>query len=789
MTRSNSPRPRAASSYILRALLLALAATLIPMTLPAAAQSSDDAMAPAQESTAQSQDQDQDKDKKDQERIAEEKEEETPEVGETIVVTARKRKEDVQKVPVAVTVQTGEQLEEAGAQDLADLQEDVPNLSIYSGRNQSTTLTVFLRGIGQADPLWGVDPGVGLYFDDVYIARPQGALLDVFDVQRIEVLRGPQGTLYGKNTIGGAIRYVSKPLTDALEGKIAITPGSYNNQDVTASVGGALVPGKLRARVALASLKHDGYGTNLYTGEDVSDKDTQAGRISLEWLPTDDLTFQLSYDKTQDNSNPKGLTRLAANPFCPLFLGQACPPLEDNFDTQSGLAPLNGTDSSGSALHIEWRTNPAWTIKSITSYRETSSENNIDFDTTPAPIADVAATYYDHQATQELQFIYDGGGRLNGVLGAYYFNGTAGGRVLNNFLNVLFGSTEGSVGTKSYALFGEGNYSLTPKLTLNVGLRATQEKKHAIAYNVGFTDATFTTINAVTADFDKEKTFDSLAPKIGLNYQFTPNVMGYVTGTRGFKSGGYNVRAQATAFPRSAEPFDDEVLTVGEVGMKSILADRTLRFNVAAFYGDYTDIQVSTFTAYDSNGDGVENAFFGDFLNAGDATVKGVETEWDWTPQAVSWFGISGNLSYLDAKPKNFLDLNNDGFVDTQVITNAPKLTGTLRLNFNHVLWSGLFTASAGVSHRDESTLTNEGGPDPNNPTQPLEPIIQPSYETYDAWVSWLSPAAKWRVGVVGRNLSDEGYLTNGYNIPVLGILQGSYGAPRTVLTTLEYRF
>ncbi len=783
MTRSTSPRPQAGSSLVRRALLLALAASLGLALLPAAAQQADG---------SQSQDQaDQAKkpsDQKDQDAKAEKKDK-TPQVGETIVVTARKRQEDVQKVPVAVTVQTGEKLEEAGAQDISQLQEDVPNLSIYAGRNQSTTLTVFLRGIGQADPLWGVDPGVGLYFDDVYIARPQGALLDVFDVQRIEVLRGPQGTLYGKNTIGGAIRYVSKPLTDETTGKIAITPGSYSNQDVTASFGGALVPGKLRARIALASLKHGGYGTNLFTGKEVSNKDTQAGRIALDWLPTDNLTFHFSYDKTRDDSQPKGLTRLKANPFCPLFLGKPCPPLNHIFDTQSGLAPLNGTDSSGEAMNVEWRANPAWTFKSITAYRESNSENNIDFDTTPAPITDVSATYYDHQTTQEFQALYDNGGALNGVLGAYYFNGTAGGTVLNNFLNLLFGSTAGSVKTESYALFGEGNYHLTPKLTLNLGIRGTSEKKRGIALNQGFTDATFTTVNAVTSDFNKEKTFNSVAPKIGLDYQFTPDVMGYVSGTRGFKSGGYNVRAQETIFPDSAKPFKDEVLTVGEVGVKSLVASHTLRLNVAAFYGDYTDIQVSTFTAYDSNGDGVDDAFFGNFLNAGDATIKGVETEWDWAPQAVDWFGISGNVSYLDAKPTKFLDLNHDGFVDTQVITNAPKFTGTLRLNFDHTLWGGLLTASAGVAHRDESTLTNEGGPDPSNPTKPLEPIVQPSYETYDAYINWLSPDAKWRFGVVGRNLSNEAFLTNGYNIPVLGILQGSYGEPRTVLTTLEYRF
>src|SRR5690606_239074 len=145
-----------------------------------------------------------------------------------------------------------------------------PNLSIYAGRNQSTTLTVFLRGIGQADPLWGVDPGVGLYFDDVYIARPQGALLDVYDVERIEVLRGPQGTLYGKDTIGGALKYVSRPLTDDFGGSVSFSGGSYSNQDVRATVSGALIPGKLRAKVAVASLQHDGWGTNELTGRELS---------------------------------------------------------------------------------------------------------------------------------------------------------------------------------------------------------------------------------------------------------------------------------------------------------------------------------------------------------------------------------------------------------------------------------------------------------------------------------------------------------------------------------------
>ena len=163
-----------------------------------------------------------------------------------ITVTSRRLEENIQDVPIAVSVVMGDQLEDLAATTISELQGYAPNLSIYQGRNQSSTLTAFIRGIGQSDPLWGVDPGVGLYIDDVYIARAQGALLDVYDVQRVEVLRGPQGTLYGKNTIGGAIKYVSKELTDTPEGYVSITLGQYQNQDVKLGISGPLVEGKLR---------------------------------------------------------------------------------------------------------------------------------------------------------------------------------------------------------------------------------------------------------------------------------------------------------------------------------------------------------------------------------------------------------------------------------------------------------------------------------------------------------------------------------------------------------------
>jgi iron complex outermembrane receptor protein len=676
---------------------------------------------------------------------------------------------------------------DVAATTISELQGFVPNLSIYQGRNQSSTLTAFIRGVGQSDPLWGVDPGVGLYIDDVYIARAQNALLDVYDVQRVEVLRGPQGTLYGKNTIGGAIKYVTKPMSDTPEGRFSLGYGSFGTQEYRLDLSGPIVEGKLRGKVAVAKLLRDGYGTNLYQDRDVSDKDTTAYRAALEWLPSEKVTLQLNFDRTEDDAEPVGLTRLEANPFCALFTGVACPPYPNLFDTESGIDPVNEAESTGYSLALTWDINDALRFKSITAYRETDTRNWIDFDTTPLAIADSEATYYDDQTTQEFQLLYTGSGRLSGVLGLYYFDGTAGGIVEAIFFTNFPNTTEGFVDTKSYSIYADARYKLTDRMTLNLGLRPTREEKRGVAFNVYNTDNDFTDYYFVAADFDDETTFTSWAPKLGLDYQFNQDVMGYVTLSQGFKSGGYNVRAQSTLFPETALPFDDEVMSVAEVGVKSVLANRKLVLNAAVFYGDYTDIQVSTFTSYDSNGDGVDDAFFGNFLNAGDATVQGLEVEYAFASD--SWYGLSGYLAYLDAEPNSFLDENNDGFVDTQVITNAPELTGAIRFNVDFPAFGGLITGSVGYSYRDDSMLTNEGGPDPRNPTVPLEPIMQESYGLVDAWIAWLSPDSKWRIGLSGKNLTDEEYLTSGYNLPVLGAIQGSYGAPRTIIGTIEFRF
>ena len=433
---------------------------------------------------------------------------------DAVTVTARKREETLQEVPVAVTAFTAESLDKLNIRDLGDLGAQVPNLTIYAARGSTSTVTAYIRGVGQADPLWGVDPGVGIYLDDVYIARPQGALLDVFDVERIEVLRGPQGTLYGKNTIGGAIKYISRGLPQETDGFASVTVGNYNQLDVKAGLGGE-IGGKdsgLRGRVAIASMNRDGFGTNLFTGQEVSDKEINAARFQLGAYSEEDFDVQFAFDWVDDKSGVRGAKMLAPNNN-PLVPVSTVPPLDDRYDIRSGMRNVNNTTLKGVSATVNWRPNDDWAFKYIIAKRESDTETNIDFDTLPQKIADVRAFYSDSQVSNELQVNYDAGGRSRGVVGVYWFNGDAGGQVLNNFFNLSFGDTQGVVNTTSTAFYGNWTFDLSERLKLDVGARYTDEDKHAIAYNIGYTDATFTRPNGVVAaNFDKTVNFKNLSP-------------------------------------------------------------------------------------------------------------------------------------------------------------------------------------------------------------------------------------------------------------------------------------
>jgi len=702
---------------------------------------------------------------------------------ETVTVTARKREETLQDVPVAVTAFTPQTLDKLNIRDLGDLGAQVPNLTIYAARGSTSTVTAYIRGVGQADPLWGVDPGVGIYLDDVYIARPQGALLDVFDVERIEVLRGPQGTLYGKNTIGGAIKYISRGLPQETSGFASVTVGNYGQLDAKAAIGGE-IGGKdsgVRGRVAVAKMSRDGFGENLYNnGGDVSDKDITAMRMQLGAYSQDDFDVQFALDWMDDKSGVRGGKMLAPNTNAlanVVFPGtSAIKPLDSRYDIRSAMPNVNDTTMKGASVTVNWRPNGDWAFKYVAALRESDTETSIDFDQLPAKIADVRAFYSDRQVSNELQVNYDAGGRARGVTGLYFFNGDAGGRVLNNFFNLSFGDTQGVVNTKSAALYTDWTFDLTERLKLDAGVRYTDEDKHAIAHNIGYTDATFTKPNGVVAaNFNKTINFKNVSPRVSLDYQVTSDIMAYALFSRGFKSGGYNIRANTTAVPRSGQPFDDESVDSFEVGSKMALLDNRLFLNLSAFHNKYKDIQLSVFTQYiDAAGN---PQFFGDFTNAGRGTVNGLEAEYQWLPSD-HWL-ISGNLAWLDTKYNEFID-GGVNVAHKQRFTNAPDFSGALNVEWRSDLANG-----GNLSVRGTYSYQSEVWP-----TTDLSPIImQPGYGLLSAGVTYRHNDA-WSFSLQGTNLADEEYRTTGYNlVTALGVLTGFYGPPRQYMLTARYDF
>jgi len=698
----------------------------------------------------------------------------------TVTVTARKREETLQEVPVAVTAFTPETLDKLNVQDLGDLGAQVPNLTVYAARGSTSTVTAYIRGVGQADPLWGVDPGVGIYLDDVYIARPQGALLDVFDVSRIEVLRGPQGTLYGKNTIGGAIKYISSGLPRTTQGFASVTVGNYNQRDAKAAIGGPIggPDSGLRGRVAVASMNRDGFGTNLETGEEISDKEINAARLQLGAYASDDFDVQFAFDWVDDKSGMRGAQMLAPNPLAPTFA-----PLESRYDVRSGMRNVNNTEMKGVSATVNWRPHEDWAFKYVAAKRESDTETSIDFDTLPLPLVDVRAFYSDNQVSNELQANFDAGGRARGVMGLYWFKGDAGGQVLNHFwnpllppalTNPLFGDTQGVVTTTSFAAYADWTFDLTDRLALDLGARYTDEDKDAFALNRFYTNGQYTTSWGTAANFDKTVNFKNVSPKVALNYQVSPELMIYGVASRGFKSGGFNIRANTTAVPRSGEPFDDEVVDSLEIGSKMALLDSRLFLNLSAFHNRYKDIQLSVFTSY-TLPDGSQS-FFGDFTNAGKGTVNGAEVEYQWLP--TDHWAITGNVAWLDAEYDEFIS-GGVNIADTQYFTNAPEWSGALNVEYRTDLANGGdLSARVGYSYQSEVW-----------PTTDLSPAIrQGGYGLVNAGVIWRLDDA-WSFSLQGTNLADKAYRTTGYNIAAYGVLTGFYGAPRQYSLTARYEF
>lgn len=719
---------------------------------------------------------------------------------ERIEVTARRTVENLQEVPVAVTSMNEAELLERGIEDIVGVSQFSPNTTLQPSRGTNSTMTAFIRGVGQEDPLWGYEPGVGIYIDDVYIARPQGAVLDILNVERIEVLRGPQGTLYGKNTIGGAVKYVTKEMTGDAGLNIRGTVGSYNQRDLKV-VGQLPITDNLYLGVGYANLNRDGYGEFLVSdlpNQDLENynKDLQAYRATLEWRPSDDVFIRFNYDKTDDTSNSKGGYRLI-----PSLLTDAGVP-DSVYDSYTSLPTWNKVEMEGMSLTVNWDVNDDMTFRSITSHRENYSPTNIDFDNTQARVFDVPAIYEDEWFTQEFQLHYRGD-NFNMVSGIYYYDAESCGifDAILEELGVSLGlpgftlEVSGCSESRSTAAYSQGTYYFNDQWSMTGGLRYTQDKKDALVRNSSFFETVYPEsgwIPGYVRDPDLEaavvlddsETWSKLTPMIGVEYRYSRDTMFYANYSQGFKSGTFNPRAE------TAEPAaDPEDVHSYEVGMKSDLTDN-FRLNVAAFMLDHKNRQyISVFP--DPNDGTVLNQRLG---NVGQSDAVGAEVEFTWL--ATDQLTLMGSLGVIDADFKNVMSWDPvQGEIDITenfVITNTPGTEANLAFSYNVPLNSGDLVFVGNYQYRSSYDLVEQ-----NNL------ITQDSYGMLNLGVNWYSNDGHWTVGLHGRNLTDENYLVGNYAfvtidpdtgayLPGTGgdtTLVGYYGAPRTVSLTVGYRF
>jgi len=723
---------------------------------------------------------------------------------EEVVVTARRRDESLQDVPVAVTAFTADALDSVGVADITELANTVPSLMLEASRATNTTLTAFIRGIGQQDPLAGFEQGVAIYLDDVYLNRPQGALLDVYDVERIEVLRGPQGTLYGRNSVGGAIKYVTRRLSEEPEFSIRGSLGSYNQRDI---IGTAAVPisDSFRVGATVASFNRDGFGDNLFTGGEQYDKDIFGYRISAEFIPNDDWLIRFSYDNTQDDSAP----RAGHRPFPGVFTG--LPVLGDVFDTRAGAADdpstagINGNnevEAEGWMLSIDWQLNDEMRLRSITAYREDYTESVIDFDALPADDFDAPVIYDNEQTSQEFQLHYQTD-RLYAVVGAYYLDASA----ANDF-DVVLGTidlaiptfapgitayTGGVVDTEAWSLFADVTYDLTERWSISVGGRYTDDERSADILRASYlgigspafgNDAAF--FLSATTDYEATKSFTDFSPRINLQYRMNDDVTFYGGYSQGWKAGTFDPRGSNFVFSQVLDGVEPETLDSVEFGMKATWFDGRATTNIAVFFSEYEDVQVPGSAGLDTDGDGINDSFVGTLFNAGAAEIDGIEFEGNFLLHQ----NLSATLSFsfLDAEYTEYVTDVED--VSDQVnIQNTPEEMISAGLNYTVDIAGGSLNLNATWSYKGDISQFEF----------PNETLDQESYDIWNASVVWRSGDEHWMVGLHGKNLGDELIKTSGYCFgasagcsTVIGFEDNTtvfYAPPRTITGTVEYRF
>ena len=714
---------------------------------------------------------------------------------EEIVVTARRTEESLQSVPVAVSAFSEETLERINAVDSTGLQGLVPNLNIVQGRGSSNATNIYIRGVGQPDALQTFDPAVGFYVDEVYFSRIRGTQLDLYDIERIEVLRGPQGTLYGKNTIGGALNIVTRRPSQDPNGFLQVTAGDYGQIEGRMTLSGPLSE-TVAGSVSLLRALRDGYVTNPTNDAEYNDKNVRAGRVALAWNPSDTVAVDWAADYTKEkNALVLGqpintLTTLFGVPI--LVLPAEVPEWEFEGTPTPGLPNSMELTHWGQSLNARFDVSESLSIKSITAFRNLDYSDYIDIDATVLETGDVFVGVDQDQLSQELQATWKTG-RLTMVGGIYFIRENVESHQEAYADDLLTGpggftflrTVDDDLQTTSWAGYVNAGFALTDRLNLGLGVRYTDEEK-----KYSRTTSTFSNFPGLTADpafaFRIEDSWTDTSPMASVDFQATENLLFYGRVAKGFKSGGFNGRANN---PGEQAPYDPEEVVSYEIGLKSDWLDRTLRANVAMFYNDYTDFQARVSGLAEDPGTGLPSPEL-TVLNAGELEISGAELELSYLPMDALLLDLQ--VGYLDAEYGEFDDVRFTNFGGSrafQAPAFSPEWTG--RLGATYTLGLGdagslRFAGSARFRSRMALAVDNTFV---NTDTE-IEGLFQDDYWLYDASVVWSDAEGGFSIGVYGKNLEDKAYRTDGQEFSAVGNIRTVYyGPPRTFSIVATLRF
>jgi len=702
---------------------------------------------------------------------------------EEVVVTATKRSVALQDLAGSANVLGSDKLGPGGIQEVRDMQVDIPNLSLG---DQFGFARVFMRGIGMTSIDIGGEGAVAFLQDGAIVPRPAAQLMGMFDLDQVEVLRGPQGTLYGRGATAGAINMVTAKPGKELGGYLSVTAGNYS----LAQFKGAIdVPmgDALSMRLAGSLDSRDGYGNNIFTGSDINDRDASAYRATFVYDAGGPLTATLSAQYYEEDDNNYAFSYFGQSEGSSIPVPFGVPILGGNtvgmvgggfYDINSDQEPINDRDGQLINLTIDYAFNDRWSLKSITSSQSMDRFLRDDLDSTDANL--FGQNNYTEESDsfgQELIVNYSSN-RLDVLSGVMYFEEDLYGEVrvpltnlcfllapeacgtpVGDFLNGGNYLQDGDVDIEAWGAYVEANYSISDKWSVIAGLRYNYEERDGTGSFI------FDAIS-LNVPTNQRASWNDLTPRITLQYSPNDNMLLYATYTEAFKSGVINTGS-------TSPPLDPETVDAFEVGLKGQNASGTLRYSVAAFFYDYQDMQISF----------VDETSTVSTVNAAEAENSGIELEVDGS--LGNGFAFDFYLTYLNAEYQEFF--NGDyanGFAITDLsgntLPNAPESTAKLGLTWEGAVGGGTLTVRGEAYYQDDVYFTEWN----------REDAYQKSYEQINASIDY-SWSDQWLLSLWGRNLSDEEVMSNNIiTAPLYDSLRvGAVLPPRTYGATVTYQF